>query len=362
MTKHSPPASHLTLRRRLALEAWRMQYAMRVREHPLRQLFWESTHRCNVSCLHCGSDCTAGTGDPDMPAEDFLRVLDSITPHVDPHRVMVIISGGEPLVRADLEDVGREIYRREYPWGIVTNGYALTAGRLDRLRRAGLRAAAVSLDGLEEEHDWLRGRKGSHLRAVAALSLLSRCGDVEYDAITCVNSRNISYLPEIERLILSTGTRAWRLFTIFPSGRAAGREDLSLTTEQYRYLLDFIRDRRQRGEMFVQYCCEGFLGSYEGEVRDGFYHCEAGVSVASVLIDGSISGCASIRSDYHQGNIYRDDFWDVWENRFGQYRDRQWMHTGECAECKMWRYCQGNGMHLRRSDGTLARCNLRELG
>ena len=54
---------------------------------------------------------------------------------------------------------------------------------------------------------------------------------------------------------------------------------------------------------------------------------------ASVLADGAISACASIRSDYHQGNIYRDSLMDVWNTRFRPYRDREWMRTGECADC-----------------------------
>ena len=59
-----------------------------------------------------------------------------------------------------------------------------------------------------------------------------------------------------------------------------------------------------------------FLGGYEAEVRDNFYQCAAGISVASIRVDGSISGCTSIRGNFHQGNIYRDDFWEVWEHRF----------------------------------------------
>ena len=73
------------------------------------------------------------------------------------------------------------------------------------------------------------------------------------------------------------------------------------------------------------------------------------------------SACASIRSDYHQGNIYKDDFVDVWENRFRPYRDRRWMKKDDCATCKWFRYCQGNGMHLRDSQGNLLLCNLKKL-
>ena len=99
----------------------------------------------------------------------------------------------------------------------------------------------------------------------------------------------------------------------------------------------------------------------EAEVRDHFYQCAAGVSVASIRVDGAISGCTSIRANYHQGNIYRDRFWDVWQNRFEPFRDREWARRGECADCSMFRYCQGGGMHLRGDDGELLYCHYRRL-
>ena len=91
------------------------------------------------------------------------------------------------------------------------------------------------------------------------------------------------------------------------------------------------------------------------------FTCRAGLTVASVLTNGGISGCLSIRSDYQQGNIYRDSFWDVWTNRFQQYRDREWMRTGQCADCEVFRFCQGNGMHLRDENGNLMLCHYNKL-
>lgn len=357
----SEQIDRLSLRRRLALEANRALRKLQTTTPELHQLFWESTHRCNVNCLHCGSDCTSRTGKPDMPAADFLKVIDSIRPHVDPQKCLVIISGGEPLVRADLEQVGRELNSRRFPWSIVTNGFALTEERLESLLLSGLHSASVSLDGLEEEHDWLRQRPDSWQRALGALELLARRDIIPFDAITCVNRRNFAHLPELKKLLIDKGIKRWRLFTIFPSGRATGRDELHLDGHDYRALLRFIADTRKEGLIAASYCCEGFLGAFEGEVRDHLYRCSAGINVASVLIDGSISGCASIRSDYVEGNIYRDDFMEVWRNGFRRYRDRRWMRTGRCADCRFWRYCEGNGMHLRRSDGSLARCNLADL-
>ena len=139
----------LSLRRRIALDIARSMRKSQEEEHPLRQLFWECTLRCNLRCQHCGSDCKQVAATPDMPKEDFFKVLDSIAAKTDPHKVFVIISGGEPTMRADLEECGKGIYSRGFPWGMVTNGFGMTAERFSRLLGAGLHSMTVSLDGLE---------------------------------------------------------------------------------------------------------------------------------------------------------------------------------------------------------------------
>ena len=96
----------LSLRRKVALEIVRKAYDKCVEEHPLKQLFWECTLRCNLSCRHCGSDCKTSAGVKDMPLEHFLGVLDKIKARTDPHKVFVIVSGGEPLMRNDIAECG----------------------------------------------------------------------------------------------------------------------------------------------------------------------------------------------------------------------------------------------------------------
>ena len=350
----------IKLKLALMLERWRTHNLNEL--HPLQQLFWESTLRCNVHCLHCGSDCLSSVETPDMPAEDFLRVLDTeITPHTDPHKVFIIISGGEPLMRKDLVEVGRALNRRGYPWGMVTNGLALTENRYRELRRAGLHSMTVSLDGLEEDHVWLRRHPLAFQGACRAIRLCAADKKLVWDVVTCVNRRTIHRLGGIRDLLWSLGVRDWRIFGIAPMGRAASNPELLLTDDEFRELMDFIAAERAAGR-HVSYSCEGFLGEYEGKVRDHLYRCSAGVSVASILIDGSISACTSIRGKYYQGNIYRDKFWDVWQHGFKPYRDRSWMRQMEpCSTCKAFRYCEGNGMHLRREDGSLMLCHLQRL-
>ena len=352
----------MELRKRVIFELERLRRKNLQQLHPLQQLFWESTLRCNVHCLHCGSDCSSSEVTPDMPAEDFLRVIDqSITPHVDPHKVLIIISGGEPLMRKDLAQVGAALKQRGYPWGMVTNGLALNEKRFRELMAAGLRSMAISFDGMELNHNWMRQHPLAFEGATRAIKLAAATPSLTWDVVTCVNQRSIKQLDEMQQYLWSIGVRNWRLITIDPMGRAADNPELMLTPEQHRQVLDYIREKRKQG-IHVSYSCEGFMPDYEMEIRDYLYQCAAGISIASILIDGSISACTSIRGKYYQGNIYKDDFWDVWENGFKDYRNREWMRKLEpCKECKLFRYCEGGGMHLRREDGELMLCHHNKL-
>ncbi len=296
-----------------------------------------------------------------MPAADFFGALDTIAPHVDPHKVFVVFTGGEPLLRPDLEACGQELLRREFPWGMVTNGFLLDESRLIGLLRSGMHSITVSLDGLQPEHDWMRQTPGGFERASKAIGLLGRTSGLLWDVVTCVNQRNYNQLEAIKEHLLGLGCRRWRIFAIAPMGRAAGDAELRLSDSQFTGVLDFVQRTRKQGHIACNYACEGYLGRYETKVRDHRFFCRAGVEVASVLCDGGISGCTSIRSNFRQGNIYRDNLWEVWENRFLPYRDRRWARKGQCADCKAWRWCEGGGMHLYDNEGRLLSCSLQHI-
>jgi radical SAM enzyme (rSAM/lipoprotein system) len=351
------------IRKNLSLNAFRLQRKVQSGLHDLTYLFWECTLRCNLSCVHCGSDCTRDTGTPDMPVEDFLGVLDGVSATVDPGRVMVCLTGGEPTLRKDLEECGRAIHSRGFPWGFVTNGSNLDGARLRRLVADGLGSMTISLDGLRENHDWFRGRKGSFDSACDAIRLASGYGSLVFDVVTCVNRKNISELPGIRDILIELGAGRWRIFTVFPKGRAAGNEELSLDGKHFVNVMKFIASCRESGAIETSYGCEGFLGRWEGEVRDTFFHCRAGISIGSVLADGSISACPSLRGDFIQGNIYTDDFMSVWMQRFDVMRTRDWMKTDSCTSCRLWKWCEGSALHLRdEKTGKLSICHPEWLG
>ena len=333
---------------------------IRTQRRLLQEVFWECTLRCNLNCLHCGSDCRKDDMPEDMPFVDFARVLDQIALEKEPSKIMIITTGGEPLVRKDIVECGREISRRGFIWGMVSNGMLLDTLKLQQLINAGLKTIAISLDGFEAEHNWMRGNDNSFRRAVNAIKALTN-SDITWDVITCVNARNFSSLSKFKDFLLGIGVTHWRLFTVFPMGRAANNMDLQLTSEQFRLLMEFIKEERGKGDIRVSYSCEGYLGDYELNVRDYPFFCGAGINTASVRYDGAISGCLSIRSKFDQGNIYNDNFMDVWNNRFGVFRNRKWMKQGTCSNCTMWNLCRGGAMHLRKEDGEMLACSYLKL-
>jgi radical SAM enzyme (rSAM/lipoprotein system) len=314
--------------------------------HELNYLFWECTQRCNLKCRHCGSDCVSDSKIKDMPFEDFLNSILPLKAFYKPDSITVVMTGGEPLLRNDLPQCGRILRENGFRWGIVTNGFAYNSDIHAKLLSAGLGAITLSLDGLEDSHNWLRLNNNSFCNAVDALELITSSDRLFYDVVTCVNSKNINELSRFRDFLISKKVKTWRLFTIAPIGRAANNSELQLTNQQLRQLMDFITQSRTDKRMDTKFSCESYVGEYEKKVRDSYFFCRAGINIASVLIDGSISACPNINRHFVQGNIYNDRFPDVWDNRFEIMRNRNWTKTGICLHCRDYKNCEGGAMHL----------------
>jgi radical SAM protein with 4Fe4S-binding SPASM domain len=292
-----------------------------------------------------------------MPFEDFLRAIEPLKTAYPRNSITVNIMGGEPLVRKDLAECGKTLRDNGFRWGIVTNGYAYDKAMHACLLSAGMGSITVSLDGLEGNHNRLRQNPKSFERAVAALELIVACPRLNYDVVTCVHQRNIGELADLKEFLIKKRIKNWRIFTIAPIGRAAENAEMLLTNEQTRTLMDFIAETRKTDPRInVYFSCESYVGKYEKLVRNSRFFCRAGINIGSVLIDGSISACPNINRSFAQGNIYKDDFLDVWENRFDVMRNKTWCKSGICENCSDFKNCNGGAMHLRtpEKDGTLS--------
>ncbi len=317
---------------------------------PLRYLFLEITQRCNLDCLHCGSDCGKDTQLDELTTEEWIRFIEYLAGHFEKDKLIPVITGGEPLCHPEFGHITAALKRHGLAWGMVTNGFSLTRSKLQKLVENGLVSVTISLDGLHPSHDWLRGRQGAFKNAVRAIALVVAQKLPFFDIVTCVNPRNLPELNELEVLLRQLGVPGWRLFSIFPKGRAKTNSELILSEQQTLKLFQWIAARRRinNGNGFsMEFCCEGYLPrKTDRAVRNDAYFCRAGISIGSVLCDGAISACPNISRSLVQGNIRTDDFKKVWETGYQLFRDRSWMRQGQCRDCKEWRHCLGNSLHL----------------
>lgn len=317
-------------------------------DHKLKYLFLEVTRKCNLACIHCGSDCSRDFSMSEMTTESWISIIDYMYELYNP---FFVITGGEPLVCDGLFEITAHLKSKNASWGMVTNGMTLEDSVLKRLVNDGLESITLSLDGDEKSHKYIRRAPESWDRAVGALKLIGSSKVKTKDVVTCVYPGNLYSLEETAELLINKGIKNWRLFRIFPKGAAKNNKNLHLSFKESQYLIDWIKENRPafiKKGLKIDFSCEGYLPlSLDREVRDEPYFCKAGINIASILCDGTITGCNNNGPDYYQGNLTKDDFHSVWENGFKEFRDKDWLKTGKCTECKEWKNCLGGSIHLR---------------
>lgn len=235
---------------------------------------------------------------------------------------------------------------------MVTNGVLINKDIIRRMEQAGMGTISLSIDGDARGHAVLRGSEKAYDQALRGLGLIMEYGRFldPIEVITVVHRLNIDRLEEAYARFESMGVRNWRLLNIDPIGRMKdpGQEDLFLSGDQLGRLLDFVVAKREEGLMEVSFEETGFLGlKYEGRVRDWYFRCPAGISVASILHDGAIAACPSLGRDRVEGDGRKERFSEVWNTRYQRFRDRKsTCFKGPCRQCTWWDYCEGGSLHL----------------
>ena len=313
----------------------------------LRHLFLELTLRCNEHCFHCGSSCDY-TGSEDLSLDDYKRILDEVKEDFDISKMMLCITGGEPLLRKDFFEIMAYADQLGYRWGMTSNATLITPEIAHKLAETGMRTISVSIDGLEETHDRLRGTKGGYARAMAGIqNLIDEDAFEAVQITTVINHKNIEELDQLFEIMDHIDIDSWRLAALEPIGRALLRPELMLTREDHIRLMNFIKEKRKQGYP-VLYGCSHYLGlDYEAEVRDWYWLCNAGVYTGSIMANGDIGACLDIerRPETIQGNIFKERFSDVWNQRFEIFRKDFAEENSTCAACEHRRYCRGDARH-----------------
>ena len=317
------------------------------REPELRRLFLELTLQCNERCFHCGSSCTAERGD-ELSRDEWLRVIDEVREDFDISRMQLCVTGGEPLLNRDLFAIMGHAHELGFRWGMTSNATLITPAVAERLAEVGMGTISVSIDGLRETHDELRGLRGGYDRAMAGIQNLINVGAFRsVQVTTVVNHATIGQLDELFEVMDALDIDSWRVIGLEPIGRALLRPDLMLTGEDQVRLLEFIREKRGQGYP-LEYGCSHYLGlEYEVEVREWYWLCNAGVYTASIMANGDIGACLDIerRPETIQGSVRRERLRDVWDGRFELFRRDLSDSCETCRSCEHVRFCRGDAHH-----------------
>ena len=319
-------------------------------QHPsLRYVFLELTRKCNLRCLHCGSGCPSEHIEKMLTMDDIIPVIDNIAIHTDPAHTMFCITGGEPLLNPEWEDICSYISSKGYLWGMTSNGVIINADMVDRLYKSGMSTISISIDGLQPTHERLRRVVGCYPKAIDAIRYLVKSKKfLCIQVTTVVNPWNINELDEIFNILRDLQIDSWRLTGTEPIGQAKNYKDLELTPEQYIYLFEYIKRKRADAPFEVTYGCSHFLPLWlDDAVRDSHFLCGAGILIASVTCEGDIVACLDIneRDLTKQGNIHMDEFWQVWINRFEIFRQHKRYGDCDCTNCLYKSFCQGDSWH-----------------
>ncbi len=321
-------------------------HAQLCKEPVLRQLFFELTLKCNEHCFHCGSSCEPGA-ESGLPVEEYKKVLDEVRERYS-KKPYIAVTGGEPLLYPQFFELMKYVSDSGFNWGMTSNGTLITPEVARKLHETGMKTISVSIDGVEATHDRYRRFPGGYRKALEGINnLIAEGGFYSIMVTTVVNHENIDELDELFELVDGIDINEWRLTGLEPIGRALEHKDLLLTPEDNVRLMEFIRSKRKQ-KLPVEYSCCHFLGEkYEAEVRDWYFLCNAGIYVAAVMANGDIGACLDVPRNgiSIQGNVLKDSFCDVWENRFEFFRNPLAARNEECKNCEQAKYCRGGSYH-----------------
>lgn len=316
---------------------------------------WEITRRCNLRCVHCRSSSEMeAKGHPDFPTSEAFRVIDDIVSYAKP---VVVLSGGEPLVRKDVFEIARYGTDKGLRMCLATNGTLVKDETCEEIKASGIRIVSLSLDGSEEGvHDDFRSQKGAFAGTINAARLFKKHG-IEFIVNSSFTRRNQEEIPKVYRLAKDLGATAWYMFMIVPTGRGEEIMNELISKEDYEEILDWhYQMEKDEDTMLVRPTCAPHYyrvvlqqSKKEGEKfrkrtlkfsTGGSKGCIAGQLICLIDVDGNVLPCSYFPKP--AGNVRESSFKEIWEGSslFKDLRDFK-KYKGKCGSCEYINVCGG---------------------
>ncbi|MDZ7860637.1 MAG: radical SAM protein [Candidatus Krumholzibacteriota bacterium] len=310
-----------------------------------RRCSWELTLGCNLSCSHCGSSAGQKLSD-ELNTEEAFSVADQLS---EMGCQNVTLLGGEPFLRDDWDKIASRLVSNGIETTLISNGVLVDDSVVHRLRDAGVRSLGLSVDGLENTHNRLRGRNDAFEKVLRASELAVKAG-ISVCAVTVVLPENFHELNDLARILESRGAKYWQLQLPIPCGRYKLKSWLK--PETAKKLVDFIAEVQDNSNLLTYAGCNvGYLGDKEEVIRTarneglGFWTgCYAGVLMVGIRSNGDVTGCLTMPDELTAGNLRDKSLKEIWEDNdsfsYNRTFDRKFL-AGDCAACEQSDICRG---------------------
>ena len=293
---------------------------------------WELTAACNLSCRYCRASASHEPDQGELDTDEAKRFVESIAPL----KPMLILSGGEPLLRPDLFQIIRLAVSLGIRVSLASNGTLITSGLAEEIADSGVSRVSISLDGADAAmHDHGRGQ-GSFERSIKGIENLR--GRVDFQINFTVTQKNQSELIRIFDLAEKLGAAALHIFFLVPTGR--GREEDVITPVRQEEMLRQIEGEMDRRTLEVQVTCAPQYARLKrpGHGR-GSGGCLAGRGFVFVSRKGEVYPCGYL--PLRVGSVREKNFIEIWENSPELQALREGRLKGKCGRCEFSRSCGG---------------------
>jgi len=315
-----------------------------------RIISWNITLRCPLKCSHCYVDAGDDEAEGVLSTQEAFSVIDQICETGKP---IVVLSGGEPLMREDIFAIARYGTYKGLRMVMGTSGYLLDQAMARKLLEAGIRSVAISIDSSDPSiHDAFRGIDGAWERAVQAIRF---CHE-EKIGVQINMSVMRSAIRDVEEVIemgTALGVRDYHLFFPVPTGRARLIEPRS--AREYEELIRQILIKYRDSDLNIRPTCAPQFR----RIADGLgitnpawgRGCLAGISYCRIFANGDVTPCPYL--PVSAGNVRTTPFSEIWNNA-GLFTTLRTMDnlTGKCGRCTFKTSCGGCRARAYRRDDT----------
>jgi heme b synthase len=318
----------------------------------LRMIAWEITRQCNLSCVHCRASAQKGPYLNELTTDECLGLLDNIVSFSTP---VVILTGGEPLLRKDIFQIARHGTEKGLRLVMAVNGTLVDENMARKMQDAGIQRMSVSIDGATaESHDRFRQVSGAFEGALCGMRSAKKVG-LEFQINTTITRQNSHELPDILDLAIDLGAAAHHVFLLVPTGRGKDLSDQQVTAQEYEEILTWLYDQMERSPLHLKATCapqfyrilrqkareDGKSVTYQNFGLDATTRgCLGGVSFCFISNVGQVQPCGFL--ELNCGDVRESTLERIWTNSpiFRDLRDFN-NYRGRCGQCEYRKVCGG---------------------